>query len=255
MGKFQDLSGQKFGRLTVIKRGESIVYSNGKHATRWLCQCECGSPPKLIRAGHLKNGSIKSCGCLNKEILSKTFKKENTYEEKDNYIVGYTNKGLPFYFDKIDYDTVKKYCWYIDSEGYVTTNIQTDSGKRTVLRMHVLIMDPENKNLKVDHILGKDKRNDNRRYNLRLTTNQENTMNASLRKDNSSGVTGVNWDSNTNKWEARIKKNYKTIHLGKFDNFEDAVSAIKEAEKKYFGKFAYDYSQQIGKEGEKQYEK
>ena len=56
-----DVAGQRFGRLTVIKR-------NGKKygGSAWLCKCDCGNE-KTIALQHLKNGT-KSCGCLTKEI-------------------------------------------------------------------------------------------------------------------------------------------------------------------------------------------
>ena len=170
---------------------------------------------------------------------------QNVIKEFDGYCIGYTAKGEEFYFDKEDCDLVKKYCWYIDNLGYVATNIVTDEGKRTVLRMHTLIMQPSDSALKIDHIHGRESRNDNRKYNLRIATNQENSINAGLKSNNTSGVTGVGWDKRYGKWQARIKKNYKSIHLGYFDAFEDAVNARKEAEEKYFGEFAYDYSQQM----------
>lgn len=65
MPKFQDLTGQKFNRLTVIKKGQ---IKNKK--TYWICQCECGNICE-IRADALKNGRTKSCGCLNTETRSK----------------------------------------------------------------------------------------------------------------------------------------------------------------------------------------
>ena len=43
MGKFQDLTGQKFGRLTVIKRAENT--SNNQ--AQWICKCECGKEIKI----------------------------------------------------------------------------------------------------------------------------------------------------------------------------------------------------------------
>ena len=64
MGKFEDLTGQKFGRLTVIDRAEK--YKDG-HAM-WLCRCECGNE-KAILEKCLKNGKTKSCGCLRTEML------------------------------------------------------------------------------------------------------------------------------------------------------------------------------------------
>jgi hypothetical protein len=55
-----DLTGQKFGRLTVIERNGS----KGRSAA-WLC--ECGAV-KTVASHNLKQGAVKSCGCLSKEI-------------------------------------------------------------------------------------------------------------------------------------------------------------------------------------------
>lgn len=55
---YSDLTGQKFGRLKVLKRCGS---TNNKKAL-WLCECECGSRLK-IPTGSLKSGNTKSCGC------------------------------------------------------------------------------------------------------------------------------------------------------------------------------------------------
>jgi hypothetical protein len=60
--KFQDLIGQKFGRLTVIKRMEDTI---NKKAT-WLCRCDCGNS-KVVIGQYLRKGPTKSCGCLQSE--------------------------------------------------------------------------------------------------------------------------------------------------------------------------------------------
>jgi len=63
MSKIINLIGQKFGRLMVIKR----AYPNAKDRNvRWLCKCECGEE-KIVTGGHLRGGSVKSCGCLKRE--------------------------------------------------------------------------------------------------------------------------------------------------------------------------------------------
>lgn len=59
MGKFVDLTGQQFGRLTVIKR----VENNKFNQIQWLCRCECGNE-KIVSGNLLKKGNIKSCGCI-----------------------------------------------------------------------------------------------------------------------------------------------------------------------------------------------
>ena len=55
---FQDLTGQKFGKLTVIKKSHQ---KNNK--IFWLCKCDCGTI-KAIEAGNLRSGHTRSCGCL-----------------------------------------------------------------------------------------------------------------------------------------------------------------------------------------------
>ncbi|MCR8641441.1 hypothetical protein NV379_02115 [Paenibacillus sp. N1-5-1-14] len=67
MPKFINLIGVKFNRLVVIERS---VNKNGK--TAWLCECTCSlKTRKVVQGGHLKNGSIKSCGCLAREVKTK----------------------------------------------------------------------------------------------------------------------------------------------------------------------------------------
>ena len=65
-----DLLGQCFGRLTVISRSENR--SMGKHrgtAVAWNCRCSCGQYV-AVRAGKLRSGHTKSCGCFHKERSS-----------------------------------------------------------------------------------------------------------------------------------------------------------------------------------------
>lgn len=57
-----DLTGKKFGRLTVVSRAENS--KSGK--SRWLCVCECGNEC-IVHGDSLKNGNTKSCGCIRRE--------------------------------------------------------------------------------------------------------------------------------------------------------------------------------------------
>ena len=61
MSTLIDLSGQRFGRLTVIKRAD-----NHRNRTAWLCKCDCGNE-KIVCSPELCNGDTKSCGCYRKE--------------------------------------------------------------------------------------------------------------------------------------------------------------------------------------------
>ncbi len=63
MKKLQ-LSGHKFGRLTVL----SLARQTDKHSY-WLCRCDCGQS-KILRANHFLRGMTLSCGCLHREKVT-----------------------------------------------------------------------------------------------------------------------------------------------------------------------------------------
>ena len=65
MGKFIDLTGQRFEKWTVIKRGKN----SNSGSTRWECVCDCGETA-LVVGSSLKVGKSKSCGCLYGERAS-----------------------------------------------------------------------------------------------------------------------------------------------------------------------------------------
>lgn len=60
-----DLTGQKFGKLTAMKRVENKQYKSGQSHIQYLCKCECGNE-MVVLANNLKTGHTKSCGCLRK---------------------------------------------------------------------------------------------------------------------------------------------------------------------------------------------
>ena len=61
-----DLTGQKFGRLTALRKADK----NQFRKSRWLCLCDCGNR-KIVDQYNLTNSRTKSCGCLQKEAVSK----------------------------------------------------------------------------------------------------------------------------------------------------------------------------------------
>lgn len=78
IGHAKDLRGQKFGRLTVIKR----TPNKGKQVA-WECQCDCGNSV-IVRAYSLLSGNTKSCGCVRRNCainLGKSNKKDLTGEK------------------------------------------------------------------------------------------------------------------------------------------------------------------------------
>ena len=78
-----DLTGQKFGRLTVIRQCEDYVNPKGRHFAKYSCKCDCGNPEYVnVTAMHLKDGHTQSCGC----ISSLGQEKINTYLTAHNIL-------------------------------------------------------------------------------------------------------------------------------------------------------------------------
>ena len=141
--------------------------------------------------------------------------------------------GKTFLVSAEDYeDFVYGYRFCLNDKGYVMYSGTKDGLNNK--RLHRIIMDDPDGEF-IDHI-NRDPL-DNRRDNLRIVTQQENNMNLSMRKTNKSGIAGVYWYKNRNKWVAEIRYKYKKIHLGYFDNLEAAAKVREEAEIKYFGEF------------------
>lgn len=90
--------------------------------------------------------------------------------------------------------------------------------------------------MEVDHI-NRDT-TDNRFCNLRLISQQGNSINCSMRSHNTSGVRGVYWDKQMNKWGAQIRNQGKKIHLGYHVELEDAKCAYDKAALEIHGQYA-----------------
>lgn len=102
--KFKDLTNKKFGKLIVIKRSEKK-----SKKVYWDCLCDCGNI-KSIASCHLLSGSIKDCGCLKKERISKlnykhgesttklyrtyNHMKDRCYRETDTHYKNYGGRGI-----------------------------------------------------------------------------------------------------------------------------------------------------------------
>lgn len=61
--QLEDLTGQRFGMLTVIDRGNNVCHPNGSFSVTWNCVCDCGGRV-TVQSGNLKNGHTQSCGCI-----------------------------------------------------------------------------------------------------------------------------------------------------------------------------------------------
>lgn len=76
MSKAVDLTGMRFGRLSVISKTRS---KSGKVA--WACKCDCGNKTETLTT-ELLRGRTQSCGCYHKDKMSEAFKKHGQYKTR-----------------------------------------------------------------------------------------------------------------------------------------------------------------------------
>ena len=117
-----------------------------------------------------------------------------------------------------------------DNDGYRHVRIKGKTYKEhRIIMMLCFGHIPEN--AEIDHI--NHVRNDNRMVNLRFVTRRENQRNQSLSSKSTTGVTGVTFYKNRNKYRAQIEVNRETIYLGMFDTLEGAAEARRQADKEF----------------------
>lgn len=129
MSKFYE--GAKFDRLTLVKEVEK-----GK----WLCRCECGNE-KIIASNHIGNNHTKSCGCLNREVITKHGQSRNriynTYQamkdrctnEKSQFYKDYGGRGIVICDEWLGENGFKNFYEWAIQNGY--------SNKLTIDRIDV----------------------------------------------------------------------------------------------------------------------
>lgn len=149
----------------------------------------------------------------------------------------HTSKGEEIPVDADVYELYKDKCWYVMTRGYVAHSFKEKHRKfSTTVKLHRLIMNATPEQV-VDHINGN--KLDNRRENLRVCTQAENTRNnRTPRKNKTSRFKGVSWYPRGNRWKAQIQVNKQKKHIGYFPSEEEAALAYDEAAERLHGEFA-----------------
>lgn len=140
--KLIDLTGKRFGRLVVVQRTEN----SKRGESNWFCKCDCGGT-KIVKGNHLREGSTKSCGCLEKENRLEVNKKHGgRYERLYSVWLGirkrcfnvnepayhnYGGRGITVCHEWNDYETFRE--WALKS-GY---DENAPRGKCTLDRIDV----------------------------------------------------------------------------------------------------------------------
>lgn len=122
MGAVKYLTGQKFGRLTVIDREGSDKHKNAT----WNCVCDCGNE-KIVTSISLKSGNTKSCGCIFKEqIIARNKCMQKSIEER-----------LEINIDKSSGRWIWKGCKDKDGYGIISYKGRMDRAHRVIYKLYI----------------------------------------------------------------------------------------------------------------------
>ena len=195
----EDLTGQRFGMLTVLERSEQKNYY-------WLCRCDCGKTVE-VQVYKLKTGHTQSCGCMkSNDLTGKRFGRLLVLRRSERK----TDYGQSFWICRCDCGNEKEV-------------IHSSLTCGTVLSCGCLHQDSAQKKSKMIK---------------ELKTNPDIIRNSDrLRKDNKTGVTGVTYNQKTGIYTARIGFKGVRYVLTRSSDINKCIAARKEAEKEIFGNF------------------
>ena len=145
--KLVDLTNQKFGKLTVLYRGDNI----GEQPT-WICRCDCGTITHPIMGTNLRRGITKSCGCLVSQGELKIRELFNQYNIKFKSQVSFKDchykDTLRFDFGVYDDDNKLKYLIeYQGVQHYQEVEWTRDTLKDRQLRDNIKVEYCKNNNI------------------------------------------------------------------------------------------------------------
>ena len=169
MSKLIDITGKRYGHLTVVKRVGHHIRKSGRKDALWECLCDCGNI-KNITTPNLKSGCTISCGCVQTANRYKPHRKIIISDFGEYCGVSLYNKEIAL-FDKSDLDKVGKCNWHM-SDGYAC------NGKGTP--MHRIILG-DTGNMIVHHI--DENKLNNRKSNLKLLSKQEHSRMHNIKRN------------------------------------------------------------------------
>lgn len=205
MPSLNDLTGQKYNRLTVIRRDTSKP-----KGVYWICKCDCGNTVS-VRAYNLTSGSTKSCGCLNRENIHQ---KRRNSEDLTGRVIG--NLEVIRYVDS-DHNGTRWECKCLLC------------GNKKVLPAAWI------KQYDSCGCVGAKNRISNvEKHNKKLSKSQSNTLvlkEKANQNNMTTGIRGVCYISTTHQYVAYITYRKKRYSLLKSTDINQCIAARKAAEK------------------------
>ncbi len=259
MGKFVDLTGRRFGLLSVCCR----ISTKKNGGVVWECRCECGNHTAVL-SSLLRSGNTRSCGCLlgsphdltdmrfehllvvaragsysdgsalwrclcdcgqETVAVSSLLRKGST---KSCGCVTRARNAIPLTGDRL-----RQLLIYDPASGLFEC---VDGTLSSAHRLAWLYMTGAWPTGQIDHINGDPR--DNRWLNLRQVNQSQNNANSKLSSRNTTGHKGVTFHKKAKKWMAQISYRGKPMYLGLYDTMEEAAEARRAKATHLFGEFA-----------------
>lgn len=212
--KIKDLTGMRFGKLTVLRRAD---YNDSQGKPVWVCRCDCGMV-KDVTGASLRGGakSCRHCKQNTSPLYVRTHKNRlyHAWSEMKRRCDGkctnsqyYGDKGISYCPEWEDFDVFAD--WSIEN-GY-------QSG------------------LEIDRI---DSDKDYSPENCRWISHKKNSRNRKARSNNTTGTPGVQtrfYKNGRTVYRVSISSDNGRVNVGTFNTLEEAVAARKDAEIKYWG--------------------
>lgn len=217
MATAKDLTGQRFGRLTVLSlEAEPYRSPQGKAVRRWRCRCDCGKELVVLQNALTGKNGTRSCGCARAEKI-RSAAKDMTGQRYGRLIVigpGELKKEQP------NGQRLGWRCRCDCGKEIIASRKDLLSGK--LLSCGCLLS--EASAARLPSAVGQ-------MYGTTLSAiRPERTANCNSK----SGIKGVYWSERENCWIAKITVCRKTITVGRFLTLNKAIQARKIAEEKYF---------------------
>jgi hypothetical protein len=200
---------RKFTRLTVIDGPIQVPRD-----TLWVCKCDCGAV-RTVSQSKLRSGHVKSCGCLQKDKARARLLTHGKYHEAEYRVwVNMKKRCADPRYAKW-YGNIIVCAEWIDSYD----NFIACVGRKPY------------PNATLDRI---DPKGNYEPENVRWASRNIQSRNTKNHVTNKTGIRGVSWSKEKNKWRAAIYVNGRQKHVGYFDDIREAETARKEAEHKFW---------------------
>ncbi len=193
----QDLTGMRFGRLTVLGRDDDYVGPSGRRRGKWLCKCDCGKDTSVLTT-RLRNNRTTSCGCFQKEMASISNTTHNLSQHK-----AYKTYILMMYRCYTVKDVTSTSYIYYKARG-IKVEPFLQNTKNFCDFYDQLLLEYPGEDMSLDRI---DNEAGYYRSNLRLASKHTQVCNRRLHKNNTSGYRGIHSSQHYNGWCGKITIN------------------------------------------------